>query len=74
MITISMEKADDLMNHSVERMKTFLDDRELIASINSKKDAQNSDSIFAINEVAKIKSIAPQTERIGIRTSSATDR
>ncbi|WP_058308583.1 hypothetical protein [Gracilibacillus massiliensis] len=61
---ISLNKADNMMDHLVDRIKYFLEDREFIASTVSKKDGEAMKQIFAINEAAASKQkLTDQTEK-----------
>ncbi len=60
---MSMEKADDMLNHLVEHMKDFLDDRELIAATASEKDMNNIQTFYAVNEASSAVKLAANPQQ-----------
>lgn len=52
---MSMHKADDMLDHLTDKMKSFLNNRETIATALTPKDLQSIQTMFTINEAAPSK-------------------
>lgn len=60
---MSMNKADDLLEHLVKSMREFLDDREMIARSVSRKDMNAIHTIFSFNEAAPSSDIRIESNK-----------
>lgn len=52
---LSMEKTDRELEQLIHNIKSFLDEKELVAMTRSSKDAQNLEALYALNEASATK-------------------